>query len=50
MKDEFIADLAIAAQADAIITFNVKDFQKMKMFGVKVLTPQEFLRQIGEIK
>ena len=46
--DEFVAELAIAAQAGSIVTFNKKDFKSVEKFGVKILTPQEFLREIGE--
>ena len=46
--DEFIAELAVAAQVGAIITHNVRDFVGMERFGVKVITPGTFLREIGE--
>ena len=46
--DEFIAELAVTAAVDAIITHNVRDFRAMSKFGIKVLTPREFLRGIGE--
>jgi putative PIN family toxin of toxin-antitoxin system len=49
-KDEFVAELAVNAQVDAIVTHNVRDFQNVRRFGVEVLTPSEFLRLIGEIK
>lgn len=48
--DEFIAELAVAAQAEAIITHNTRDFTGMEKFGVKVTTPKEFLQEIGEAK
>jgi predicted nucleic acid-binding protein len=48
--DEFVAELAVTAQADAIVTHNVRDFRGMEKFGVKVLTPKEFLQEIGEAK
>jgi len=47
-KDEFVAELAINARVDAIVTHNVKDFRNLKKFDVKVLTPGEFLPLIGE--
>ncbi len=50
VKDEFVAELAVNAQVDAIVTHNVRDFQNVRRFGVEVLTPAEFLRLIGEIK
>ena len=48
--DEFIAELAVTAQADAIVTHNVRDFGSVEKFGIKVLTPKEFLHKIGEAK
>lgn len=49
-KDNFVGELAVNAQVDAIVTHNIKDFQNIKNFGIKVVTPQEFLRLIGEEK
>jgi predicted nucleic acid-binding protein len=42
-EDAVQAQAAIENDLDAIITRNVKDFQRMKK--VKVLTPQEFIQQ-----
>ena len=46
--DDMILELAIAGQCDAIITFNTKHFSGAERFGVQVLTPKQFLKQIGE--
>ena len=46
--DEFILELAVAAGCAAIVTHNVRDFKGAKPFGVKVLTPGEFLLSIKE--
>jgi putative PIN family toxin of toxin-antitoxin system len=46
--DEFIAELAVTAQAEAIVTQNVRDFRGIEKFGIEVLTPKEFLQRIGE--
>lgn len=48
--DEFVAELAVTAQAEAIVTQNVRDFKGMNKFGIEVLTPKEFLQRIGEAK
>lgn len=48
--DEFVAEVAVTAQAKAIVTQNVRDFKGMEKFGIKVLTPKEFLQIIGEAK
>ena len=49
-NDELVLELAVAAKADYIITYNVKDFFGIEKFGIKTLTPKEFLQLIGEIK
>lgn len=46
--DEFVAELAVTAQADAIVTHNVRDFKGMERFGVNIITPKELLQEIGE--
>ncbi len=48
-KDDFILELAIESQSEYIITYNKNDFKGIEKFGVKVLTPKEFLEKIGEI-
>ena len=47
--DDFILELAVESQCDFIVTFNVRDFAGAERFGVEVITPQEFLRKLGEI-
>ncbi|MBW4513377.1 MAG: putative toxin-antitoxin system toxin component, PIN family [Scytonematopsis contorta HA4267-MV1] len=47
--DDFLIDLALECQADFIITYNQKDLQPAEKFGIKVVTPKEFLQQVGEI-
>lgn len=46
-KDEFVAELAINAQVDAIVTHNVKDFVNLNKFGIKIVTPKKFLELLG---
>ena len=48
-KDDMVLELAVEAQCDYIVTFNLKDFAGCEQFGVATLTPQAFLRQIGII-
>ncbi len=48
--DEMILDLAIAANADYIVTYNLRDFRNVERFNVKAITPFEFLQILGEIK
>ena len=48
-KDELVLEIAVASQSEYIITYNKKDFSGVNEFGIKVLTPKEFLQKIGEI-
>ena len=49
-KDDMILELAVAAQAQKIVTFNLKDFRGSERFGIQVIQPRDFLLEIGEIK
>jgi putative PIN family toxin of toxin-antitoxin system len=48
-KDDFILELAVESRCDYIVTFNVRDFAGADKFGIKIATPREFLRKLGEI-
>ncbi|MDQ2944439.1 MAG: hypothetical protein M3Y27_00575 [Acidobacteriota bacterium] len=41
-----ILELAVAGRADGIVTHNVKHFVGAEQFGIRVMTPREFLRKI----
>jgi predicted nucleic acid-binding protein len=45
--DEFLLELAAASQADFLVTHNVRDFRGSEAYGVRPVTPAEFLRTIG---
>lgn len=45
-KDDHVAELAVAAGCDAIVTFNLKDFKPISRFGIQLFTPGEFLRKL----
>jgi putative PIN family toxin of toxin-antitoxin system len=47
--DDMVLELAVAAGASRIITFNKADFRGAGRFGVVVQTPAEFLGEIGEL-
>lgn len=49
-RDDMILELAVAAECDTIITFNLKDFSGVEAFGLQVITPTDFLRQIGQLR
>jgi len=45
--DEFVLEAAVNGQADAIVTFNMRDFGSAPAkFGVALLTPADTLRRI----
>ena len=46
-KDDMVAEVAVAAGAEAVVTHNRRDFTGLGDFGIRVDTPQEFLRLIG---
>jgi putative PIN family toxin of toxin-antitoxin system len=48
-KDDMILELAVEAQCDYIISFNKRDFVGIQQFDLQALTPQEFIKIIGEI-
>lgn len=47
--DDMVLEIAVAAQAEYIVTFNQKHFAGCEQFGIVLLTPREFLVQIGEL-
>jgi putative PIN family toxin of toxin-antitoxin system len=46
-KDDMVLELAVASQSRAIVTYNQRDFLPADKFGIQVLTPEGFLREIG---
>lgn len=48
-KDDMVLELAISAGCEIIVTYNKDDFKGVEQFGIRVLTAQEFLREIGEL-
>jgi putative PIN family toxin of toxin-antitoxin system len=45
-KDDMVLEVAVAAEADAIVTHNTRDFGGASDFGVEVLKPPEFLKSL----
>jgi predicted nucleic acid-binding protein len=46
-SDEFVLEAAINGRADALVTFNSRDFGRVpSQFGIEVLTPSEAFRRI----
>jgi putative PIN family toxin of toxin-antitoxin system len=48
-KDDMVLELAVTAYCDFIVTYNQKDFEGIERFGLRAVTPREFLQQIGEL-
>jgi predicted nucleic acid-binding protein len=47
--DDFLLELAVEAGCGFIVTHNVRDFVGAEQFGVRAITPQNFLRMLGVI-
>jgi predicted nucleic acid-binding protein len=49
-KDDLVLEVAVAAECEAIVTYNVRHFTGAERFGIQVLEPGPFLRGIGVLK
>ena len=45
-KDDMVLELALNADAQAIVTHNVRDFRNVAELGVEILTPAQFLQKM----
>src|SRR5688572_17402227 len=43
VDDELILELAVSANCEYIVTFNVSDFKGSETFGIRAITPKELL-------
>jgi len=48
-NDELVLELAVSAHCDYIVTHNLADFKGVKKFGIKAVSPREFLQIIAEV-
>ena len=48
VDDDFLLELAVKSHS-IIVTLNGKDFKPASEYGLRVMTPKEFLQHIGEI-
>ena len=46
--DDHVLEVAIQSNSEFIITYNKKDFKEAKSLGIKIVTPKEFLKYMGE--
>jgi predicted nucleic acid-binding protein len=44
--DDLVLEVAVAAESDAIVTHNIKDFSGVEKLGIRVLTPKQFLQEL----
>ena len=49
-KDDMVLEVAVEACCEFIVTPNLRDFRGVERFGIRAVTPSEFLREIGEIQ
>jgi putative PIN family toxin of toxin-antitoxin system len=45
--DEMVLEAAVNAQAQAIVTYNLRDFSPALRFGIPVLNPQQTFKKFG---
>lgn len=48
-EDDMVLELAVAANCGYVVTFNTRDFAGAEQFGIRIVTPREFLQVIGEL-
>ena len=48
-KDDLVLELAVAAGCDTIVAFNRRDFLGVEKFGIRAITPRDFLIEMGVI-
>lgn len=44
-----LVELAVAAGCDAVFTHNRRDFEPAHQFGIRGLSPAQFLEEIGGV-
>jgi len=49
-SDDMLLELAVAASASYIITYNIVDFREAKKFNIEIIKPKDFLNLIGELQ
>jgi len=47
--DDMVLELAVTAGCNYIVTYNVNDFKGIENFGIKAITPKQFLEMAGEL-
>ena len=45
-RDDLVLELAVEANAEYIVTHNLRDFAGIEQFGIKAISPGAFLRRL----
>ncbi len=45
-----VLEVAVEASCEFLVTHNPRDFRGIERFGIRAVSPIEFLREIGEVK
>lgn len=48
-QDDMVLELAVCAGCRFVVTFNIRDFAGAEQFGIRVVTPREFLQLLGDL-
>jgi len=46
-KDDLVLEVAVESESKTIITFNQRDFKGVEKFGIRAVTPRDFLIERG---
>jgi len=49
-RDDMVLELAVEAECEYIVTYNQRDFAGADRFGVRIVTPREFLQERGLLR
>jgi predicted nucleic acid-binding protein len=44
--DDLVLEVAVAGGCQAVVTYNRRDFAGAEQFGIRVLTPAQFLAEL----
>ena len=47
-NDDLVLEVAVAAGCDSIVSFKVRDFEGSRRFGIRLITPGQFLAELEE--
>ncbi|HKY53359.1 MAG TPA: putative toxin-antitoxin system toxin component, PIN family [Anaerolineales bacterium] len=48
-SDDMVLELAVTANCQYLLTYNVNDFKGSEKFGIEAITPKAFLEMVGEL-